>query len=257
VTSVTNPNRKAEILNFGFFNIASDANMTNDQNNPGLDFINEPGGTFRKTAGTGTSTIQVLFENFGTLDIMGRAVSFSGGFIQNGGQVFLSNGLLDTTFYGLNNGTLVLGNTGSGQVKASSGLTIAQGSTLAGIGTVVGSVTNSGNIDLGQFGAPLGLLTVSGDYTQTGTGSLKLRLLQAQNHQYDSLAITGTATLAGTLTVVDLPGFNPAPGDIFTILTYAQEVGDFNQPYNLPALNPPRSWVAAQPGATSLKLVVQ
>jgi len=81
-------------------------------------------------------------------------------------------------------------------------------------------------------------------------------LQQAAGQQYDRLNITGTATLAGTLWVTALAGFNPQAGDEFAILTYGAVAGDFGF-YNLPTLTLPRIWAAAVPGATSLVLTVQ
>jgi hypothetical protein len=129
--------------------------------------------------------------------------------------------------------------------------------TLTGIGSITGEVRNEGTIDLGQGGAPVGLLSINGDYTQTETGALRLRLQAAANSQYDRVAISGTATLGGALTVAALGGFAPVQGDMFAILTYTNHNGDFNQPYGLPALNAPRSWAPASPGPTSLTLTVQ
>jgi hypothetical protein len=126
-----------------------------------------------------------------------------------------------------------------------------------GFGTINGSVYNNGTIDVGYGGDPLGAITINGNYNQGTTGTLKLRLQAAMAGSYDSLTINGTATLAGNLVVVAAQGFNPAAGDQFTILSYRQVFGDFNRPYTLPALNPPRAWANAAPGNNSLILTVQ
>ena len=47
--------------------------------------------------------------------------------------------------------------------------------------------------------------------------------------------IQGLATLAGTLTVVDLGGYSPPPGNSFTLLTFGSLSGTFDT-VNLPAL---------------------
>ncbi len=255
--SAANPAHKSRVLNSGTFDIRTDAALANDDVNPGLDFVNSAQATLVKSAGGGTTTIALPFVTSGGVNLQGRNISFAGSVTQDGGSTLIANGLLSTSSYVLNSGTLDLGTSGAGGLTATSGLTIADGAVFSGIGTITGNVNNSGVIDIGAGGAPVGLLTITGDYTQTGTGWLKLRLLQAQNQQYDRVSISGTANLAGTLWVTGLPGFNPAAGDQFTILTYGQHAGDFEQPYSLPALTPPRSWAPAAPGATSLVLTVQ
>jgi hypothetical protein len=66
-----------------------------------------------------------------------------------------------------------------------------------------------------------GLLAVNGNYIQRAGGTLQIELggLTAGT-QYDRLAITGEATLGGTLNVSLLGGFRPAVGDSFQILTF-------------------------------------
>jgi hypothetical protein len=251
-----NPNRRSQIINRGLFDVQNDSTLVNDRNQPGLDFLNQLTGIFQKSAGNRTTTIQPAFTNDGSIQLLGRTVSFAGGVSQSG-TALLANGTLLAPWYALNGGWLDLGGTnGTGRLSLSGGtLTIAAGATLRGLGTIDGSVINAGTVNLGAAGAPVGWLMITGDYTQTGT--LVLRLQQAQGEQYDYLQIGGTANLGGTLQVTALPGFNPAANDVFQILIYAQEVGDFNRPYTLPPLNAPRTWAAAAPGATDLDLTVQ
>jgi len=164
-------------------------------------------------------------------------------------------------------GTLALSNSGS--IANSTSVAVASGATFdisgvttplanlpqgapALVGTTIntlqdfGTVSPNGStINLGGSGEPLGLLTISGDFTQTSTGTLILRLQKAQNQQYDRLSVSSTATLAGTLQGVAQAGFNPVNLDEFAILTVqagGSVVGNFNTPYTLPALGVGLSW---------------
>ncbi len=57
-----------------------------------------------------------------------------------------------------------------------------------------------------------GLLSISGKYTQTATGSLNVELGgTTAGSQYDELVVSGTAMLGGTVNVSLINGFQPAP----------------------------------------------
>ena len=71
---------------------------------------------------------------------------------------------------------------------------------------------------------------------------------------YGTLTVSGTATLAGTLKVVLVNGFTPAPGASFTILTFGARSGDFNTENGL-LFSPGEFFVADYLGNT-LALVV-
>jgi len=91
--------------------------------------------------------------------------------------------------------------------------TIANGAFLGGTGTVSGNLTNNGTLSPGY--SP-GTINVAGNYTQGATGRLVIQL--ASGTSFDQLLITGTASLAGTLQIDVLNGFNPN-GQSFTLLT--------------------------------------
>jgi autotransporter family porin len=71
----------------------------------------------------------------------------------------------------------------------------------------------SGSLDLGT--TAIGTLNVSGDYTQTATGKLTLKLGGVGAGQYDQLNVSGTATLAGTLQLNSFNNFVPVKGNKF------------------------------------------
>src|SRR6185369_14053376 len=60
--------------------------------------------------------------------------------------------------------------------------------------------------------------------------------------QYDQIAASGAATLAGTLNISLINSFVPAIGNSFTIMTFASKTGTFTTT-NLPALPADRKWV--------------
>jgi len=91
------------------------------------------------------------------------------------------------------------------------------GGILQGTGTVTGNVTNtSGTV---APGASPGTLVINGNYVQGSDGNLFIELAGfGQGTEFDFLDISGTATVAGTLTVSLLSGFEPSTTDSFTFL---------------------------------------
>ena len=135
-------------------------------------------------------------------------------------------------------------------------LTIAPGASLELVDlrlnvpsppTFLGSVLNEGTLQLAT-GRPL---TLSGDYTQTATGVLRVGV-GAQN-EFGTIQVGGTATLAGTLTVT-----GPADtADIygFPLMTVASHTGTFST-INLPVAAPGQTFTIDDTSATSLTFMV-
>ena len=123
-------------------------------------------------------------------------------------------------------------------------MTLGSNDTLAGSGTVAGSVNNvSGTVSPGN--SP-GTIVISGDYTQAVDGTFEIEIGGIlQGTEYDWLDVSGNATLAGTLTVslLDLGGgvFMPSAGDVFDILSAENIIGEFNV-FDLAALANGLSW---------------
>jgi|SoiMethySBSTD1v2_1073268.scaffolds.fasta_scaffold3935482_1 hypothetical protein len=82
-----------------------------------------------------------------------------------------------------------------------------------------------------------------GNYTQTSGGVLVLKI--ANDSDYDSLAVSGLATLAGTLNVTPLAGVPEvalqSPLVVFEAVTYGSRSGTFGT-INLPPLASPSFW---------------
>ncbi|MCX7374421.1 MAG: autotransporter domain-containing protein, partial [Alphaproteobacteria bacterium] len=112
-------------------------------------------------------------------------------------------------------GTLVLG-TAAGQFAAVGGaLSVATGATLNGVGSIGGNLTNAGTVrPITGANAPANL-NVLGNYVQTSTGTLNLAMTPAANSR---LVVTGSATLAGALTLTPATG-SYTPNSTITLVT--------------------------------------
>jgi hypothetical protein len=106
-----------------------------------------------------------------------------------------------------------------GAVLTGSGaLIVDAGSSLGGEGAIGVDVVNEGTV---RPGASPGLLTVGGDYTQSGRLSIELGgTLPGIEH--DVLSILGHATLGGVLELSLVDGYVPAPGAAFEILRFSR-----------------------------------
>jgi len=191
--------------NSGTFNAKGNTTMTGIA---AESFIND-GFFIKDTAGT-TTTMNIPFTNNGTVDIVAGNLIFQQG-MDNG-----ENAVID-----LGDGTLDPGDT----------LNLASGDSLIGSGTLAANLVNGGTVSPGNSA---GSITVQGDYTQESTGVLEIQLGgTTAGTQYDQLTVTGTATMAGTLNVSLIDGFEPQVGDSFTILPYSTRSGGFST-LNLP-----------------------
>jgi hypothetical protein len=114
----------------------------------------------------------------------------------------------------------------TGVLVATQGVNIQDG-LLGGSGTIEASVTNSGIVSPGGDGSA-GILTITGDYTQTALGVLNIDIGGlAAGLEYDQLQVNGAVALDGTLNVNLINGFSPQPGDSFRFLTFSSQSGDF------------------------------
>jgi hypothetical protein len=81
--------------------------------------------------------------------------------------------------------------------------------------------THSGIIEVGAGRT----LTASNGFTQSGAGTLSLDI--GGSTSFGTVAVTGVATLAGTLEIQLTDGFDPAIGETFTVMTFTSRSGDF------------------------------
>ena len=102
-------------------------------------------------------------------------------------------------------------------------------------------------------GVATGTLHIGGSYTQGAAASLEIELAGAST--YDKLAVSGTASLGGTLAVSLIPSFVPTFGDEFAILSASGFGGSVFSAADLPSL--PNGWTwNLNYGATVVSLVV-
>ncbi|HET6884554.1 MAG TPA: hypothetical protein VFI31_30650, partial [Pirellulales bacterium] len=112
-------------------------------------------------------------------------------------------------------------NAGSGTVTLVSGM-------LTGTGTITGNLSNAGTVNPGTVGGA-GTLNVTGNYTQTSTGTLAVDIGGTTvGTQYDRLAIGGTASMSGSFNSRLVNGFSPSGGQSFTPLTYGSFSGGYS-----------------------------
>ena len=111
--------------------------------------------------------------------------------------------------------------------------------SVKGIGTLDASSINFINAGQVQPGTSPGILNFLGTYRQTSNGVLGIDIAGASD--YDRLAISNTADMAGTLEVALLSPFIPANGNSFAIVTSTALSGLFTQ-VNFPVLPAGLAW---------------
>jgi hypothetical protein len=138
-------------------------------------------------------------------------VSGSGATLNTGGTLTIGDGSAVTQAISFGSFTLTAG--GAGVVISSNG-------SLSGSGTVNANLNNGGQASPGGTGAT-GTINVNGNYSQSG------KLFTEVGSTADLLAVTGSATLGGSLHVSTISGFVDTLGNSYQVLTFGSRVGDF------------------------------
>ncbi|WP_175541801.1 filamentous hemagglutinin N-terminal domain-containing protein [Polaromonas sp. YR568] len=146
--------------------------------------------------------------------------------VQLNANLALNGGLLRVSqSEGNGNGTLnIAGGTTTlvtGSIINAAAVNVLAGGTLSGNGTLTGALSNNGNVTVGGSGA-IGRLTVQGNYAQGSSGGLNVELQATDG--FDQLAVTGTASLNGRLSIRAVNGFVPPLDTTFNVVT-AQAAG--------------------------------
>jgi hypothetical protein len=107
------------------------------------------------------------------------------------------------------------------------GPVVLNGGVLSGSGLIYGHLTNDGG-----FIAPgnsAGSISVTGNFTQIGSGSLLLEVggINSYRPDFDQLKIGGEATLGGKLIAKTINGFTPNGSTQLVPLSYASATGAF------------------------------
>jgi hypothetical protein len=195
-------------------------------------------GSFTLTGGTVFSSVGD-FSNQGAVTIdatgnPGTRLAVAGNYTQSAGTTTLVTGAtLDA-----NNG---IGNAN-----------IESGSVLQGSGTVNGNLVNAGTAIPGSSTA-VGSIAVTGNYTQSAAGTLNVKLAgtTTPGTDYDALAVTGLASLDGTIHTQALGAFQPQGADSYQVMTFAAGSGDFA---NRTGIAFSQAFLVEQRGATSVTL---
>ena len=199
----------AVFTNAGSLSATGNGSLTNFGSSLGT-FNNT--GTLTKTTGTGTTTVTtngpVDFNNSGTLDIQSGTLSVSSTSFVQSGTVVLGSGTTLSRANGFTNTGILRGN---GTIDVSGG-----------------ALTNSGTIRPDGSGAdPTGVLTITGDFTQSAGGTLDMQSEGTSAGLTDVLAISGAATLGGTLALTPVNSFLPGAGEQYPLVTYGSHTGSF------------------------------
>lgn len=192
----------ARYANEGTWLFPVQGGISNDGGTGTRRFDNLAGATLTKSGGLGAA-IQVDVNNAGTIEVQ-QATLNVGPFVQTGGSTRVAAGAVL-----LRNGNLAL-----------------DGGVLGGSGTVQATVLNNAGTVAPGFSA--GTLSITGSYTQAAAGTLAIEIGgTTAGTQYDRLAVSASATLAGTVQFTLIEGFAPTSADAFTFLTAAARSGLF------------------------------
>ncbi|BAH76424.1 autotransporter-associated beta strand repeat-containing protein [Solidesulfovibrio magneticus] len=198
------------------------------------------GGTLATTADMTIAQSIAVNAGGGVLDNTGNALTLASSLSGSGDLTLAGSG---TT----NLGATFDGSAYSGALSVSSGtlhlvsgeslggtLSIASGATLNGVGTV-GNLSVSGVISPGN--SP-GALTVTGDFVQSVTGVYVCQVTPTAN---DLIAVTGNATLSGTISIQpEYTYYNS--GTVWTVLT--TQTGSISGTYSTVTYGAtPENWI--------------
>jgi hypothetical protein len=187
----------------------------------------------------GTTDVTGTYNITGSTEVVGCTVEFqanvkTGTFSNSQGTVIIDNPPTGTTTFAVASGNYTQTAGGSTflngatlSVAAGNAIDIQQGTNFYGLGTVIGDFSNAGSLYVGGDGAA-GILKVSGNYTQSSTGTLSIDIGgTSAGAQYDQLSVVGTATLDGILNVFSINSFTPTTGTTFTFMSCGSIGGDF------------------------------
>ncbi|HKM46001.1 MAG TPA: choice-of-anchor D domain-containing protein [Terriglobales bacterium] len=175
-------------------------------------------GTFEKTSGTGVSGGGVggtiVFNNTGTVIAKTGTLLLGSSFTQTKGSTLLEGGTISMS------GTTPLGeNAGS----------------VLGSGTITGNVTNLAGVLSPSLSSPkvtTGTLAISGagagNFTQGSGGTLVFDIAGNTAGKFDTLNVSGSASLAGTAVLCLINGYKPPLSTTFPVMNYASEGGTFS-----------------------------
>jgi outer membrane autotransporter protein len=116
------------------------------------------------------------------------------------GNWTLNNATMPRMAWTVDAGTLAVGDADHPSAQTQGEVQVNAAGTLRGHGSIIGNVNNSGTV---WPGGSIGTLTIGGNYTQSPGGTLQMEVSPTAASQ---LKVGGTATLAGTLSLLYAPG---------------------------------------------------
>ncbi|WP_153076760.1 autotransporter domain-containing protein [Paraburkholderia bonniea] len=185
------------------------------------------GATLQTTANL-NSARQVVLQGDGTIQtdgatqaVLNGQVTGDGGLSKSGGGTLILNG--HNTYGGSTrvlNGTLTVGDSSHLDAIVPGNLQVGLGATLRGYGTVTGDVSSTGTV---WPGSSIGQLSVSGNYSQAASATLRLDVSPSGASQ---LAVGGSANLGGKLALLYAPGTYSATQ--YQLVSAAAITGNFD-----------------------------
>jgi hypothetical protein len=164
-------------------------------------------GTFT-AAGIGPNTGPKYGFGADTLNLTGGTTTVASGEQLESGPLNVSGGVLQ------DDGTVGESTYVESTEQAPTTLT---GGTLSGTGKVAGPLINIGGT-VAPGDAP-GPLSVAGNYTQESAGTLAIGIAgPTPGSEFDQLLVSGSATLAGALSLTDENGYEPPLGQTFKFI---------------------------------------
>ena len=174
----------------------------------------------RRSGSSGTATITGTNSKWGIANSLyvggeagaaggtGSLTVASGGLVTVGQRLELwDSGTVDVTGGGAL--TVGSGSSAAGEVR------LYTGGTLAGTGSITGTLRNlGGTITPGHSPG-----TLTADVADLSSGTLVMDITGTAPGAYDVLAVTDTMTLGGTLNIVFSGGFAPQTGDTFPLFS--------------------------------------
>ena len=168
-------------------------------------------GLLEKTGGSGTSTIDASFNNYGSIQAASGSILFTGGeFDQDAGTLQLTPAISfgpNRPFY-------------------------LNGGTVSGTGTLGGSnINNSVYVEAGGVlapGNPFGVLTVPGGGGIVINNGATFKVVLGGPSQFSQLAVSNYISINGALNVTLTNGYVPAIGTQFQIISCPGTYGSFS-----------------------------
>ncbi|HVR40350.1 MAG TPA: hypothetical protein VMU84_14735, partial [Thermoanaerobaculia bacterium] len=198
----------ASIVNNGLMSLISNGPINIGFN--GGSVTNTATGTLKKSAGAATQTFGPNFSNAGLVDLQSGTLDFTTQYLQTNGTTKLNGGNLKSAF-AIN----------------------VNGGSVSGNGTIDASVSNNATFAPGDP-ATAGTIAITGTYTQTGSGTLNMKIGGAGAGQFDVLSLSSTPTLAGTFNETLINAFQPSNGQTFDVITWPSLPGTSFTTVNLP-----------------------